>query len=178
MKPCKFVIEGNLENDTTFNGKGAEVSEIIICPKVINNQNLIPENIVIKDYNVKGSIRVSGSNNITIRNCTFEGKSKTILIYLDSESSYVTIENNIFNTKTTKPAIILNGSSYNIIQSNTFNFPYFGVICFTSNNNNYNVITNNKLNYNFGLFNNLWKRMFPTFSNKELGKENIIRDNG
>ena len=152
MKLGKFIIEGDLENNTTFNGKGAEVSEIIICPKVINNQNLIPQNIVIKNYIVKGKVKVVDSINITFenvtieangsicfsveghtiqttfKNCSIKGNSNSYGVYIAEQTNRTLLENNTFDIKTKKQTIMLDSIKYNKILNNTFVNPTKGAI--------------------------------------------------
>jgi hypothetical protein len=189
VKLGKFIVEGDLENNTTFNGKGAEVSEIIICPKVINNINLIPQNIVIKNYNVKGRVRVVDSNNITFenvtikstgsigfsveghslqttfKNCTLKGRSNSNGVYIAEQTSHTLLENNTFDIKTKKQTILLDSIKHNKILNNTFVNPTNGAIELREGGNS---ILNNTFDYKYNNFIAKWIRnkFYPSIKEK------------
>ena len=230
MKLNPLTIEGTIDNDVTFNGRNVELnggtSDGLIVRSVFKDGKwLVPENITIKNYTIKGAIRVyglgvngqgdlvkessrkpnhikycqetapknitfenliveanqripfyiaPGCTNITLRNCIFKGKSVSTTVYIDCESGYNTIENNVFETKNRRESVAIDGSAYNTIRGNTFKYPFFGGVRLYRNSGeggtirhqtpSYNTIENNKFVYGIlaGFIGNIWRTFFPT----------------
>lgn len=223
----KLVIEGTTLNNQTIDGSGQTLTGndcLLVRSKQDKNGNwLVPENITIKNYKIKGSIRIiglgvngeaelvrlssynqnhteysqkvapknivfdnitieankripfyvaPGCTNITLQNSLLEGWSEATSIYLCCESAHNKIINNTINTKTKREAIAIDGSAYNLIKNNTFNFLNYGGIYLYRNSGEggtvrhqspmYNEIVSNNFNYSKSWLTKIKQIIFPT----------------
>lgn len=96
-------------------------------------QAAAPTHITIENLSIEADYRIPiylapGATRITVRNCSFSGRSVSTVIYLCAESAGNTIEDNTFDTKTGREVIAVDGSADNRISGNTFrNSPFGGV---------------------------------------------------
>jgi parallel beta-helix repeat protein len=99
-----------------------------------NAQENAPSNILISNVTIEGYQKVPvyispGVTKVTIEKSSIIGISKYPLVYLDAESGYNTIKDNVFdlkdiNTVTSyepREIIAIDGSAFNKITNNTFN---------------------------------------------------------
>ena len=94
-------------------------------------QAAAPTLITIENLSIEANYRVPlyvapGATGITVRNCTFSGRSVSTVIYLCAESSGNTIEDNSFETKVGREVIAVDGSADNRISGNNFKQSPFG----------------------------------------------------
>jgi parallel beta-helix repeat protein len=93
------------------------------APTLITIENLLIE----ADYRIPIYI-APGVTGVTVRNCTFSGRSVSTVVYLCAESAQNTIEGNTFETKVGREVIAVDGSARNRIVGNTFeNLPFGGI---------------------------------------------------
>lgn len=64
-----------------------------------------------------------GTTYLTVENSVFQGENTGSgpIVYLDAESGYNVFRNNTFNAKSTREVIACDGSAYNLFEDNTFN---------------------------------------------------------
>jgi parallel beta-helix repeat protein len=222
-----LVIDSTIFNNQTIDGKGQVLTGddclVVKSKQDKNGKWLIPENITIKNFKVKGSIRIvglgingeaelvrlssynknhteycqkvapknivfdniiieankripfyvaPGCTNITLQNSVFEGWSEATAIYLCCESANNKIFNNVFRTKTKRETIAIDGSAYNLIENNTFEYLNYGGIYVYRNSGegrtvrhqtpSYNKIINNTFSQNNSLLAKLKRIIYPT----------------
>lgn len=230
MQTC--LIEGTKFNDLTIDGQGQFLTsdnnkvKDSITVRSIKDKNgnwLVPENITIKNFKIKGSIRICGlgvngeaelvrqssynkdhteycqkaaprnitfenlqieaehripfyvspgCTNITLKNCTFKGYSVATTVYMCCESRDNKILNNVFKTRTNREVIAVDGSAYNLIDSNIFEYLDKGGIYVYRNSGeggtvrhqtpSYNKIINNTFNIKNDIISKLKRIIFPT----------------
>jgi parallel beta-helix repeat protein len=96
-------------------------------------QSAAPTNIKIENLLIEADSRIPlyiapGVTDVTVRNCTFTGRSVSTAIYLCAESAGNTIAGNTFATKVGREVIAVDGSARNRIIENTFeNLPFGGI---------------------------------------------------
>jgi parallel beta-helix repeat protein len=220
-----LLIEGKTQNGSVIDGEGKtlEGNDCLLVRSIQQGDNwLVPENITIKNFNIKGSVRIiglgingegklvressknknhteysqsvapknivfdnikieankrtpfyvaPGCTKITFQNSELTGLAESVAVYLDCESARNTIQNNIFKTKTKREAIAIDGSAYNIIQNNTFEFLDFGGIYLYRNlgeggtirhqTPSFNKILNNTFKYNNAISDKLNQIIHP-----------------
>jgi parallel beta-helix repeat protein len=91
-------------------------------------QKAAPSNVLISNMEIKGEQRIPiylspGTNRVTIENSTITGTSNSVAIYMDAESGYNVIRNNVFDVKPVfnmREVIAVDGSANNLIVDNTF----------------------------------------------------------
>lgn len=96
-------------------------------------QAAAPSNVLISNMTIKGVDRIPvylapGVTRTTIENSRFIGTTDSTVIYLDAESSYNVIDNNIFNVEGAftlrqfriREVIAVDGSAHNKISNNKF----------------------------------------------------------
>jgi len=222
-----LVIDGITFNGQTIDGSGQILTgNDCLLVKSIQDKNgnwLVPENIVIKNFKIKGSVRIvglgvngeaelvrkssynknhteysqsvapknivfdnitieankripfyiaPGCSNITLQNSILEGWSEATAIYMCCESARNVITNNVIRTKTKREAIAIDGSAYNLIENNKFEYLECGGIFLYRNSGEggtvrhqppiHNKIINNAFNYSKSLWVKLRQFIFPT----------------
>jgi parallel beta-helix repeat protein len=140
-------------------------------------QHMAPKNIIFDNISIEANKRIPfyvapGCTNITLQNSLLEGWSEATSIYLCCESAHNKIINNTINTKTKREAIAIDGSAYNLIKNNTFNFLNYGGIYLYRNSGEggtvrhqspmYNEIVNNIFNYSKSWLTKIRQFVFPT----------------
>lgn len=177
-----LLIEGNTQNGSVIDGEGKtlEGNDCLLVKSIQQGDSwLVPENITIKNFNIKGSVRIiglgingegelvkkssknknhteyaqsvapknivfdnlnieankripfyvaPGCTRITLQNSDLTGESESTAIYLDCESAFNVIQNNLIKTKTKRESIAVDGSANNLIQSNILEFVKYGGI--------------------------------------------------
>ena len=101
-------------------------------------QAAAPANITIEHLLVDADYRIPiyiapGVTGVTVRNCTFSGRSVSTVVYLCADSAQNTIEDNTFETKVGREVIAVDGSANNRISGNTFTHLPFGGVYFYRN---------------------------------------------
>lgn len=96
-------------------------------------QSAAPTNIKIENMLIEADCRIPlyiapGVTDVTVRNCTFTGRSVSTVVYLCAESAGNTIEGNTFATKAGREVIAVDGSARNKILGNSFEQLPFGGI--------------------------------------------------
>lgn len=91
------------------------------APTLITIENLF----IDADYRIPIYV-APGVTKVTVRNCTFSGRSVSTAVYLCAESASNTIEGNTFETKVGREVIAVDGSANNRISGNTFKHSPFG----------------------------------------------------
>lgn len=94
-------------------------------------QAAAPTHITIENLSIEADYRIPiylapGVTGVTVRNCTFSGRSVSTVIYLCAESAGNAIEDNTFDTKVGREVIAVDGSADNRISGNTFRHSPFG----------------------------------------------------
>lgn len=94
-------------------------------------QGAAPTNITIENLSIEAEYRIPlylapGVTGITVRDCTFRGRSVSSVVYLCAESAGNRIENNTFATRTGREVIAVDGSANNRIAGNAFLHSPFG----------------------------------------------------
>lgn len=94
-------------------------------------QAAAPSGITIENMGIVADYRIPlylapGTTGVTVRNCTFSGRSVGTVIYLCAESAGNMIEGNTFETKVGREVIAVDGSANNRISGNTFKHSPFG----------------------------------------------------
>jgi hypothetical protein len=173
-----FVIHGSVRLiGLGINGEGELVRESSKNENHIKySQSVAPKNIIFDNLKIESDKRTPfyvapGCTQITLQNSVLTGKTESVSIYLDCESARNTIQNNIIKTKTKREAIAVDGSAYNIIQNNTFEFLNFGGIYLYRNlgeggtirhqTPSFNKILNNVFKYDGTLKSKLDQLIFP-----------------
>ena len=182
MSNKTLLIEGNTQNGSVIDGEGKtlEGNDCLLVKSIQQGEDwLVPRNITIKNFNIKGSVRIiglgingegelvrkssknenhteyaqsvapknivfdnlsikankripfyvaPGCTRITLQNSDLTGESEATAIYLDCESAFNVIQNNLIKTKTKREAIAVDGSASNLIQSNILEFVKYGGI--------------------------------------------------
>jgi parallel beta-helix repeat protein len=142
-----------------------------------NCQKNAPKNITFDNLIIEANKRIPfyvapGCTNITLQNSLLTGESEATSIYLCCETANNKIINNIIQTKTKREAIAVDGSAYNLIQNNTFNFLNFGGIYLYRNSGEgrtvrhqspmFNEISCNTFNYSKSWLTKFRQFVFPT----------------
>jgi len=132
-------------------------------------QAAAPSNILLSNLTIEGVQRIPlylapGVTKVTVENSKFIGNTLSTVIYLDAESAYNTISNNIFNVEGNlslrqfriREVIAVDGSAHNQIIGNTFGKAVGGGVYLYRNcgeggtvrhqSPQYNVIKNNNFN--------------------------------
>lgn len=220
-------VLGTQYNNKTIDGEGRTlIGDDCLLVKSIQNVDgtwLTPQNIVIKNFKIKGSVRLiglgvngeaekvkqssynkehteycqkvapknitfdnvtieankripfyvaPGCTNITLHNSLLTGQSEATTVYLCCESANNKIVNNIFQTKTKRETIAVDGSAHNLIQNNTFKYLERGGVYVYRNSGeggtvrhqtpSHNKIINNTFKLNNSLWSKLKRVIFPT----------------
>jgi parallel beta-helix repeat protein len=173
-----FVVKGSVRIiGIGINGEGELVRESSKNKNHIEySQSVAPKNIVFDNIKIEANKRTPfyvapGCTKITLQNSELTGLAESVAVYLDCESAHNTIQNNIFKTKTKREAIAIDGSAYNIIQNNTFEFLDFGGIYLYRNlgeggtirhqTPSFNKILNNTFKYNNAISDKLNQIIHP-----------------
>jgi len=99
-------------------------------------QAAAPSHITIRnvEFDAVGIIPLylsPGVTHVNIENCLFSGAINSVMLYLDAESGYNTIQNNTFNPQSThsfRELVAVDGSAHNIIENNDFvDVPHGGI---------------------------------------------------
>jgi hypothetical protein len=112
-----------------------------------------PKSIVFDNITVTSFGRIPlyvspGVTGLELRNSELKGKSTSVAIYLDAETSGNTIKNNYIYTNTSRELIALDGSGYNKIINNKFSSLSHGGIYLYRNCGEGGVIRHSKPAYN------------------------------
>lgn len=88
-------------------------------------QEAAPSEVLIQNVHFEAVQRIPlylapGVTRVTVENCEFAGKSKSVAVYLDAESGHHTIRGNRFATVTAREVIAVDGSANNEISGNQF----------------------------------------------------------
>jgi hypothetical protein len=141
------------------------------------SQKVAPKNIIFDNITIEANKRIPfyiapGCTNITLQNSVLEGWSEATAIYMCCESAYNTITNNIIRTKTKREAIAIDGSAYNLIQNNMFEYLDYGGIFVYRNSGeggtvrhqspSHNKIINNTFNLKNTLLAKVKRFIYPT----------------
>lgn len=147
------------------NGESAEVKASSISQghtqRVVQAapSNIILDNLTLLAGNSNMLYLAPGVNQVTVKNSKFKGQAGSLAIYLDAESQYNRIENNIFDVQTpSRELIAVDGSAHNVISGNQFIHPKHGAIYLYRNcgeggtirhqTPSYNLITHNSFKLN------------------------------
>lgn len=161
IKNCK--IRGSIRTvGLGFNGESKGVNESSKTEGHTKRaQDAAPSNILLSNLKIEGVQRIPvyigpGTTNVTIENTEFTGVSNAVVIYMDTESGYNVIKNNIFDVTpqyNMREVIAVDGSAHNEISGNTFNKASNGGIYLYRNcgeggtvrhqSPQYNIISNN-----------------------------------
>ena len=132
-------------------------------------QAAAPSNVLLSNLTIEGVQRIPlylapGVTKVTVENSKFIGNTLSTVIYLDAESAYNTISNNIFNVEgnlslrqfRVREVIAVDGSAHNQIIGNIFEKAVGGGVYLYRNcgeggtvrhqSPQYNVIENNNFN--------------------------------
>ncbi len=96
-------------------------------------QMAAPTGITLEDLHIKADYRIPlylapGVTGVTVRNCTFTGRSISTAVYLCAESANNKITGNVFDCSTGREIIAVDGSANNTIANNQFlRFPFGGI---------------------------------------------------
>jgi parallel beta-helix repeat protein len=173
-----FIVKGSVRIiGLGVNGEGELVKE---SSKNKNHteyaQSVAPKNIVFDNIKIEANKRTPfyvapGCTRITLQNSEFTGWAESVAVYLDCESAHNTIQNNILKTKTKREAIAVDGSAYNTIQNNNFEYLDFGGIYLYRNlgeggtirhqTPSFNKILNNTFKYNETIKSKLNQIVYP-----------------
>jgi parallel beta-helix repeat protein len=218
-------IIGETRNNETIDGRGATLTgkDCLLVSSIREGCCWkVPKNITIKNFNIKGSVRLMGMGingqegfmgissinqnhtslcqeaaptkitfdnirieaneripfyiapgctRITLQNSELTGHSVATAIYLDCESAWNTIENNVIRTTTKRESIAVDGSAFNTIRGNTFDFCEYGGIYLYRNSGEggvvrhqppkHNLIEKNTFNYKKNLLGKIMRLAFP-----------------
>ncbi len=113
---AKFVRQSSHQKDHTQRAQTAAPTRILISRVDIEADHRIPIYIA------------PGVTHVTIENCHISGLSSSVALYLDAESSHITIRNNTFTIRPSREIIAVDGSAYNTISANRFKSIPFGGI--------------------------------------------------
>jgi parallel beta-helix repeat protein len=154
--------EANLVRLSSYNKNHTEYS-----------QKVAPKNIIFDNITIEASKRIPfyvapGCTNITLQNSVLKGQSEATAIYLCCESANNKIVNNVFQTKTKRESIAIDGSAYNLIENNTFEYLNRGGIYVYRNSGEGGTVRHQTPSYN-KIINNTFKQ-----SNSLLAKLNRI----
>lgn len=96
-------------------------------------QSVSPKNIIFDNIKIKANKRIPfyvapACTRITLQNSELFGESQSTAIYLDCESGFNVIQNNLIKTKTKRESIAIDGSANNVIKNNIFEYVKYGGI--------------------------------------------------
>ncbi|WP_240224808.1 hypothetical protein [Rheinheimera hassiensis] len=119
----QVIVNGMASNPNYFNNVIESSRQLWHVERV---QFYAPKNIVFNNVTFGGAqtklyVHI-GTTNLSVRNSRFIGTSEHAVIYLDAETAFNTIENNVFDTTSRlREVIAVDGSAHNVIKNNVFN---------------------------------------------------------
>ncbi len=174
-----FVVRGSVR--IVGLGLNGEAENVRISSRNTNHttfcQESAPTKIKFENIHIEANKRIPfyvapGCTEIILQNSVLEGSSEATSIYLCCESSHNIIKNNIINTSTKREAIAIDGSAYNVITNNEFNYLKYGGIYLYRNSGEggtirhqspiYNLIADNYFNIPDSILFKLRMLIYPT----------------
>lgn len=119
----QVVVNGMASNPHQYNNVIESSRKIWHTERV---QFYAPKNIAFDNVTFGGSqtklyVHI-GTTNLSVKGSKFIGTSEHAVIYLEAETAFNTIENNVFDsTSRLREVIAVDGSAHNVIKNNVFN---------------------------------------------------------
>ena len=116
------------------NGEAARVRESSVSEGHTERaQAAAPHGVVFENLEIEADYRIPlylapGVTGVTARNCRFTGWTVSTVVYLDAESADNLIEDCVFDVRTAREVIAVDGSARNAIARNRFDCVVFGGI--------------------------------------------------
>jgi hypothetical protein len=119
------VIEGHLRvSGMAINGEALPLRDSSRAPGHTERaQNAAPRNILLENLSIRARGNIAlyvspGVTRLTLGNSTITGRTRSVAIYLDTESAGNTISGNTIEAELGREAIAVDGSAYNLISDN------------------------------------------------------------